>query len=112
MKQKIDWNLWDGKFMTAQCELGEWVLIEDYDTSTYIPLDDFSQDNFQDNERAIEFVEGFRVRLSANSYMDCTEWTVFDTEQEAFDYLVEYYPPESLDNNNPIDPVTIPIADN
>jgi len=34
---------------------------------------------------------GFGARLSAPGYLDCTEWTVFDTEQEALDYLVETY---------------------
>jgi hypothetical protein len=35
--------------------------------------------------------EGYGARLSAPGYMDCTEWTVFDTEQEANDYLEETY---------------------
>ncbi len=30
---------------------------------------------------------GWGARLSAPGYMDCTEWCVFDTEQEARDYL-------------------------
>ena len=35
--------------------------------------------------------EGYGARLSAPGYLDCTEWTVFDTEQEAVDYLEETY---------------------
>ncbi len=40
----------------------------------------------------IRLVEGYGARLSAPGYMDCTEWSVFDTEKEAEDYLEEYYP--------------------
>lgn len=32
-------------------------------------------------------VTGFGARLSARGYLDCTEWTFHDTEQEALDYL-------------------------
>ncbi len=35
--------------------------------------------------------EGYGARLSAPGYLDCTEWAVFDTEQEAKDYLEEMY---------------------
>jgi hypothetical protein len=36
--------------------------------------------------------EGFGARLSAPGYLDCTEWSVFDTKEEAEAYLDEYYP--------------------
>lgn len=36
-------------------------------------------------------VTGYGARLSAPGYMDCTDWCVFDTEQEAIDYLEETY---------------------
>jgi hypothetical protein len=39
-----------------------------------------------------ENVKGFGARLSAPGYLDCTEWTVFDTEDEAREYLAENYP--------------------
>jgi len=35
---------------------------------------------------------GYGVRLSAPGYMDCPDWTVFDTEEEAQAYLDETYP--------------------
>ena len=35
--------------------------------------------------------EGYGARLSAQGYMDCTEWAVFDTEEEARAYLDETY---------------------
>jgi hypothetical protein len=39
----------------------------------------------------VELIEGFGARLSAPGYMDCTEWCVFETEEEATTYLVEMY---------------------
>ena len=42
--------------------------------------------------REWETVKGYGARLSAPCYMDCTEWSVFDTVEEAQEYLDEYYP--------------------
>lgn len=39
----------------------------------------------------IEYVEGYGTRLSAPGYMDCTEWCVFDTVEEAEAYIKETY---------------------
>ncbi len=35
--------------------------------------------------------EGYGARLSAPGYLDCTDWAVFDTEEEARAYLGETY---------------------
>ena len=45
-----------------------------------------------------ENITGFGARLSAPGYLDCTEWTVFDTEEEAREYLEEYYPESEEDS--------------
>lgn len=37
----------------------------------------------------------YGARLSAPGYMDCTEWTVFDSEEAARQYLAENYPDTS-----------------
>jgi hypothetical protein len=39
-----------------------------------------------------ELIKGFGARLSAPGYMDCTEWAVFETEEEAEQYLEDNYP--------------------
>lgn len=39
-----------------------------------------------------ELIQGYGARLSAPGYMDCTEWSVFDTQEEAEKYLDETYP--------------------
>src|ERR1035438_6232164 len=42
-----------------------------------------------------ENVKGYGARLSAPGYLDCTEWTVFDTKEEAEKYLDEMSEDES-----------------
>jgi hypothetical protein len=39
----------------------------------------------------IDLIAGFGARLSAPGYLDCTDWCVFETEKEAWDYLRETY---------------------
>src|SRR6267142_6162114 len=41
-----------------------------------------------------ETIRGYGARLSAPGYLDCTEWTVFDTQEEAQTYLDENFPEE------------------
>ena len=38
-----------------------------------------------------EKVEGYGARMFAPGYTDCTDWALFDTEKEAWDYLKETY---------------------
>jgi hypothetical protein len=39
----------------------------------------------------VEYIEGHGARLSAPGYMDCTDWSVFDTVEEAEAYLDDMY---------------------
>ena len=39
----------------------------------------------------VEHKHGWGARLSAPGYLDATEWAVFDTKQEAAQYLLEMY---------------------
>ena len=41
---------------------------------------------------SFEIITGMGARLSAPGYLDCTPWTVFDSEEKAIEYLDEYYP--------------------
>ena len=38
-----------------------------------------------------ETIQGYGARLSAPGYLDCTEWSVFYTPEEAEQYLDEMY---------------------
>jgi hypothetical protein len=44
-----------------------------------------------DRISSIKLVKGWGARLSAAGYLDCTEWSVFDTEEEAKRYLRDEY---------------------
>lgn len=108
-------------FMEPDVEEGEWVIV-DGDAGTeampaeYINLEDVEELNqkLESGERsvsvegtslrdfmegnevyAVEVKHGFGARLSAPGYLDATEWTVFDSEQEAIDYLEEMYGDDS-----------------
>ena len=39
----------------------------------------------------VEIIEGYGARLSAPGYMDCTEWSVFDTAEAAAQSLIDMY---------------------
>lgn len=43
------------------------------------------------NTNTVEKIEGYGVRLSASGYLDCTEWSVFDTEIEAVNYVLDTF---------------------
>jgi hypothetical protein len=59
-------------------------------------LETLSKDYLQYTEgsrlEGLSVREGYGARLSAPGYLDCTEWSVFDTKEEAEAYLDEYYP--------------------
>ena len=48
-------------------------------------------ENDPDKIYSIEIRKGFGARLSAPGYMDCTPWTVFETQELAEKYLEETY---------------------
>lgn len=49
----------------------------------------------------VDEVKGYGARLSAHGYIDCTEWTVFDTADEAEAYLEETYGDDEVDETDP-----------
>ena len=51
-------------------------------------LRDFCEGEIQGD---IDYRRGHLARMSAPGYMDCTNWTAHETEEEAREYLEEYY---------------------
>lgn len=81
-------------FMQAQITSKQaWVEIETSDGGTTYVLESDAHDTLQGDEgsEAVGMVSGYGARLSAPGYMDCTDWAVFDTVQEAADYLLDTY---------------------
>jgi len=103
-------------FMQPVIEFGKWYEIDTMNGTSFVPFDVIGEINqsFLGNPpssyarkrvadyvdcdvkdiNTIEIREGFGARLSASGYLDCTEWTVFDSEKEAKEYLVEMYDSE------------------
>lgn len=87
-----------------------WIEIDGTHGTTWIPGDMFNleavkkelekdepdlsifQDYYEGEIWEAYVIEGFGCRLSAPGYMDCTKWTVFQTEAACVEYLDEYYP--------------------
>lgn len=96
-----------------------WIQIDGNQGTTFVAAEDVADSGLlvgesTDDEDVIEryadyydghdihtigLIEGFGVRLSAPGYMDCTEWSVFETEKEAQEYLNENYGDEDGDEN-------------
>jgi hypothetical protein len=64
-------------------------------------LETLSKDYLQYTEgsrlEGLSVREGYGARLSAPGYLDCTDWSVFDTAEEAEKYLAENYPDDEED---------------
>jgi hypothetical protein len=86
-------------FMEPEIVRGEWVEVDGPCGVDAIPAEyvsaltaDGVRDYTENREIwSIEKRSGYGARFSAPGYMDCTEWSVFDTLQEAVDYLAETY---------------------
>ena len=68
----------------------DWWAVEDDIGDGYILEYDTGDDILVEFARS-KVLLGYGARLSAPGYLDCTDWTVFDTEQEAIDHLEETY---------------------
>ncbi len=94
-------------FMQPQIEFGTWIVVDGPQGTEAVPESVVGQGVEEyhgelaplpesismcfENRQAWEIkrVEGWGARLSAPGYMDATPWTVFETEEEAQEYLVE-----------------------
>jgi hypothetical protein len=79
-------------------ELQEWdrlngLLTEEDDTdSVRFPIPSALRDYCENKEAwRIDLIEGWGARLSMPGYLDCTSWTVCETEEEARAYLEDTY---------------------
>jgi hypothetical protein len=85
-------------FMNAQItEPKQWWSYEGQYSAGWLPVE-YVGPRKSDLERFLdeplsyaEVVHGYGARLSANGYLDCTEWCVFDTEHAAAEYLADTY---------------------
>lgn len=62
-----------------------------YDVSE-LTLNEELGDYYEGRIHSVSLRQGYGARLSASGYLDCTEWSVFDSVREAQKYMEEYYP--------------------
>ena len=93
-------------FMKPEIEHGTWYEVDTTHGIFFLPYDvlgwsedellsedwqSCTEDYIEGEPQEIKVVDGWGVRMSASGYTDCTEWSVFDTEQEAIDFCAEAY---------------------
>src|SRR5579872_758188 len=95
-------------FMEHEVTFGDWIEVDGPCGTGFIPAElcgdvpeyhgdrqpipDSLRDYCENRECwEIKKREGWGARLSAPGYMDCTEWSVFDSETEARSHLTEMY---------------------
>lgn len=90
-KKQIVYDRWF-EVDTAQ---GIWFIPQDLIGKIMHPkksdLLDYTECHDVDDIYSVRVIDGYGARMSAPGYLDCTEWTVFDTEEDANNYLDEYY---------------------
>ena len=84
-------------FMSPEVVKGFWWECETNFGTEWLPADVASdEDELLDYIEGSELfecekIEGFGARLSANGYLDCTEWSVYETEEDAWQGLLDNY---------------------
>lgn len=103
-------------FMQQEILSGEWYEIDGSHGTTYVPSDIIGavtikgkairkgklyqatnnlvaqlRDYVSGDIYSVQLREGYGARLSAPGYMDRTEWSVFDTQDEAQEFLDDFY---------------------
>ena len=89
-------------FMEDQIEFGEWWELDSSEGIFYAPAWEVSKNEMigdcaNGSMWTIKLIKGYGTRVSAPGYLDCSEWCVFDTEEEAQEYLDDYYPEDEED---------------
>jgi len=104
--KKLKWIEIDGGFGTTwvpAVDVPEVVAAVEQFGSESAEAKEAAADYYEGSADRIESVslcEGYGARLSAPGYMDCTEWSVFETEAEAEKDLEENYPDDEEDGTD------------
>lgn len=84
------------KLLQPVIQHGEWWWLDTKEGVVVYPEDLFTEE-WVKNEHKDDVIEGpekkigWGARLSAPGYLDCTEWCVLDSEEEAREYLMDNY---------------------
>lgn len=96
-------------FMSGQVVFGDWFVVETKNGTEIVDADLFTHPETVVKAQLVDFCEGdiesfelkrqkYGARLSANGFMDRTDWTIHDSAEEAVKYLEETYPEDDEDD--------------
>jgi hypothetical protein len=83
-------EIYEGDFYAVETSHGTWFVPDDCVGTAIQDVMEF-ESYVEGIPQSYEKKHGFGARLSASGYMDCTEWNVLDSEEEAVSYLCELY---------------------
>lgn len=83
----------------------DWWEVDGTSGIEFFDCADFTKEQAKENYSGlkvwtVEKTTGYGARLSAPGYLDCTEWSVFETEKEAAEYLLDMYGEEETEEEN------------
>ena len=89
----------DGFLAAEITEKERWIKVDGTHGVFYYLFDDVPSKNglfdftdmYTGEIESHEVVDGYGARLSAPGYLDCTDWNVFDTEEEAIKDLIDNF---------------------
>jgi hypothetical protein len=80
-------EIYEGDFYAVETSHGTWFVPDDCVGTAIQDVMEF-ESYVEGIPQSYEKKHGFGARLSASGYMDCTEWNVLDSEEEAVSYLL------------------------
>ena len=95
----MTWNKfveqWHDKLLKPDIDHREWLELETEEGETFIyPADLFTKEQVLKLHKGTSNIEqraAWGARMSAPGYLDCTQWVLFETEEEAKEYLMENF---------------------
>jgi hypothetical protein len=94
-----------GSFMKPHIEHGDYFAVDTSSGTEIVPCDvcgyagsaeaqdlrDYLEGKPDSADELVRSKTGWLARMSAPGYLDCTDWTAHETEDEARAYLIEHY---------------------
>lgn len=83
-------------FMQTQVLHGDWWEVETKEGTVILPVEFFPtkesvKEAHPDAYSITIHLDKWGARLSAPGYLDCTDWTLHETDTDALEYLEEVY---------------------
>lgn len=77
------------RFLQPQIYQGDVAEIHAYGESFFLPLNEYQAKDYPKKHEVFIFSDRYLSRLSAEGFLDCTQWEMHDSEQDAIDCLAD-----------------------